>query len=150
MALDSTTPTQAADSIQAANQVQQNAAPNPAAAVFGSVPLPVANAQQPSANQQPTPTTAQPNQPTVSPDDAHSHLVGSVFKSVANALGGRRTVYTPDPNTGTVQAQDVPRRPGGFFRDLIAGALAGEAAASEPTAHPSGAAGLARGFMGAP
>jgi len=109
------------------------------------------NSGAPSQNGQPTPPMQnQPASPAqLSQDDQHSHLVGRVLKHVTNALEGRQTVYTPDAATGTVVATTQPRKPGAFFRDIIGGMMAGAAAASEPTRNPSGAAGLARGFMGA-
>jgi len=85
----------------------------------------------------------------LAPADQKAHTLGRVIQHFTHALEGKQTVYTPDPSTGTVQAQVVPRKAGGFFRDLLAGALSGMAAASEPTAHPSGAAGLGLGFQGA-
>jgi hypothetical protein len=105
------------------------------------------------APQQTAPTPPVQNQTAhpsmLSAVDQKAHALGRVIQHFGHALEGKQTVYTPDPDTGTVQAQVVPRKAGGFFRDLLTGALSGMAAASEPTAHPSGAAGLARGFTGA-
>ena len=116
--------------------------------VLGSTGGTPQNTQQ---TQQPTPPVQnQPASPAqLSPADRKAHTLGRVIQHFGHALEGTQTVYTPDPNTGTVQANVVPRKAGGFFRDLLTGALSGMAAASEPSTNPSGAAGIGLGFQGA-
>jgi len=87
------------------------------------------------------------------PQDLHSTLVGKVFKHVKNALEGTQTQYVPDTTpdgapTGQVRPVQVPRKPGGIFRDILGGMLTGMAAGASPD-HPSGAAGLGLGYVAA-
>jgi len=109
-----------------------------------------ANTTAPTAQNQMAPTTpSTPTQPSqISPSDVHSHLVGRVFNHVANSLAGQQTLYAPDPNTGQVTETSVPRKPGGFFRHILSGVMAGEAAAAQSPVR-GGFAGLGAGFIGA-
>ena len=134
----------------AAAQQQSPAAP---------VPLPVNPAGGIMGTAQPAPSPANQTQPQTQPEQAqpsagdqikdHLATVGHAVKHFANALEGKQVVYSTDPATGNVTSDVVPRKPGGFFRDILLGAISGAAAASQPTEHPSGAAGLALGFQGA-
>lgn len=103
-----------------------------------------------------TQTTTPPPNPNPAPAQPDKHQVlGRFVSHVTNALEGKRTTYvpdrTPDGNlTGQVKEVPVPRKPGGFFRDLLGGMMAGMAAsATAGNANPSGAAGLGLGFIGA-
>jgi len=135
------------DPSQAPNPVAGAATPSPSsdslsgglADKFSSA----AQTAQPTPTQQPTaPTPAQP-----APPDKHA-LLGRFVSHIKNAVEGRETVYTPDPNTGQVVETTQPRRAGGIFRDVLVGALAGMAASS--IAPPrGGAAGFAIGAEGA-
>ncbi len=110
---------------------------NPAQAVMGVPPQP-----------QSTAPTAAPQQPQPAQNDpvtGHLAAIGHAVKHFANALEGKQTVYNTDQATGNVTSEVVPRKPGGFFRDILLGAISGEAAASQNQGHPSGAAGLALG-----
>lgn len=117
---------------------------NPAQAIMGVPPQPQAQPQQP------TQQTPQQTQPTPEQQvQAHHSAVGQAISHYARALEGKQVVYNTDPTTGDVTSQVVPRKAGGFFRDILLGAISGEVAASQPIQHASGAAGFARGFMGA-
>jgi hypothetical protein len=101
-------------------------------------PLGATGGPAPVLGQQPSPD-AQPF-----PPDKHT-ILGHAVRHIANSLEGKRTVYEPQDD-GTIKESQVPRRPGGLFRDLILGALVGGAAASEPVPAGSGPlVGLARG-----
>jgi hypothetical protein len=119
---------------------------NPAQAVMGVPPQTQSAAPTGAPQQQ---TTAVQTQP--SPDQqiqAHHSALGATVRHIFDSLEGRQTVYQPQPD-GTVSPVSVQRKPGAFFRDLVGGVMAGMAASSAPTEHPSGAAGLGRGFLGA-
>ena len=123
---------------------------NPAGGIMGTgQPAPVSN--QPQQQTQPT-QTAQPTpaQPSAG-DQIKDHLatVGHAVQHFAHALEGKQVNYVTDPATGDVTTSVVPRKAGGFFRDLLLGAVSGMAAGSEPSPNPSGAAGFAKGFLGA-
>ena len=121
---------------------------NPASAILGPTAPPVAQPQGNggTASAQPTQTQTGLDQ---NPVKERLAAVGHAVTHFAHALEGRQTVYSTDPTTGDVTSQVVPRKPGGFFRDILLGAISGVAAASQPTDHPSGAAGLGLGFQGA-
>lgn len=119
---------------------------NPAQAVMGIPPQTQSAAPTGAPQQQ---TTAVQTQP--SPDQqvqAHHSALGATVRHIFDSLEGRQTVYQPQAD-GTVSPVSVQRKPGAFFRDLVGGVMAGMATSSAPTEHPSGAAGLGRGFLGA-
>jgi hypothetical protein len=100
--------------------------------------------QQPVLQQPPA------QQPQAAPSDILGHAaIGKALSHFANALEGKKTVYQPQAD-GTIQETQVPRKAGGFFRDIITGAMYGLAAAGQPSpAGSGGALGLGRGFAGA-
>lgn len=109
-------------------------------------PPPVPNPQN-----LPVTTRTSPQSPVQAapPVDKHA-LLGRIVSHIRNSIEGQQTVYTPDPNTGTVVESTQPRKPGAIFRDLLGGMLSGMAAsATAGNANPSGAAGLGLGFEGA-
>jgi len=86
---------------------------------------------------------AQPPQ-GATPDQNHS-LIGRVVRHFASALEGKQINYQPDPTTGEVQEVVTPRRPGGVFRDIVLGALAGGAAGATAPNRQSALGGAALG-----
>lgn len=127
---------------------------NPGAAAILGGGTPQQNAQPSApAQSQPAQNQSAPSQPAspaqLSPSDKKAHIIGRFAQHIKNSLEGQQTVYTPDPNTGTISETKVPRKAGGFFRDLLGGMMTGLAAASAPSDHPSGAAGLGIGFTAA-
>lgn len=105
--------------------------------------LPAASGQNPM--QQPA---AQPPGPP-SADQQHSWL-GRGIRHIASALEGQEVSYQPDPNTGEAKEVVSPRKPGGLFRDILLGAIAGGAAGSpQKGQYSSGAAGLFKGAQAA-
>jgi hypothetical protein len=79
-------------------------------------------------------------QPTANPVSVRHSLIGRAIEHAAHAIEGKQVVgYQPDAN-GDLQPVVGPRKPGGIFRDILIGALAGGAAGS--TADP------AQGFAG--
>lgn len=106
--------------------------------------LPAAGGVNPGAPQVAPPNPAQP-----SSDQQHSWL-GRGIRHIASALEGQQVSYQPDPTTGEAKEVVTPRKPGGVFRDIILGAIAGGAAGGVGKGqHPSGAAGFSQGFQGA-
>lgn len=103
---------------------------NPAAAIMGTPPPPPQIQQAPLANRT---APADPSQPA-NPDTQHSTL-GRGLLHIAHALEGKQVDYIPQ-NDGTVQTVVSPRKPGGLFRDMILGAIAGNAAASTTKMNP--------------
>jgi len=121
-----------------------NAAPvpiNPAAAVMG-VPPPSNISQAPLASRN---APADPNQPS-NPDEQHSAL-GRGLLHIAHAIEGKQVDYVPQ-NDGTVQPVVSQRKPGGLFRDMVLGAIAGNVAASTAPTKP-GSGGLSGFGIGA-
>jgi hypothetical protein len=116
--------------------------PGGAASVLGAPGGPQAP-PPPTQDQSQPPTIAAPQGPS------HAEILGHAIKHVAQTLEGKQTQYVPQPD-GTIQEQQVPRKPGGLFRDILLGAIAGGAAASQPAPEGSGRlAGFARGAQGA-
>lgn len=108
--------------------------------------LPVTSNASPLA--QPSPQSA-PVAPPDSDDPNHPTrlaALGHAVRHFANALEGKQTVYAPDPKTGDITANVVPRKPGGFFRDILLGAVAGGAAGASA---PKGSGPLGGFFTGA-
>jgi hypothetical protein len=99
---------------------------NPADVLGGQTP-PVPTMDQTPLASRPAPAGPQVSSPTPSPTDKHT-MLGRAVKHIADTLEGHRTVYTPDPNTGDIVESQVPRKPGGVFRDILLGALIGGAA----------------------
>jgi hypothetical protein len=121
-----------------------NAAPvpiNPAAAVMG-VPPPPSISQAPLSNRN---APADPNQPS-NPEAQHSAL-GRGLLHIAHAIEGKQVDYVPQ-NDGTVQPVVSQRKPGGLFRDMVLGAIAGNVAASTTPTKP-GSGGLSGFGIGA-
>jgi hypothetical protein len=136
---------------QAATQQQSPDAPvplptNPAGVILGAGAPPVQPQGETVSGQ---PTVQQPTQAQPTPDQqvqAHHSAIGQAITHFAHALEGKQVNYVTDPTTGDVTSVVQPRRPGGFFRDLLLGAIAGGAAASEKVPEGSGGlVGLTRG-----
>jgi len=68
-----------------------------------------------------------------------------VVSHLKNALEGHETVYTPDPNSGTVVESTQPRKPGGIFRDIVLGAIIGGAAGAKAPPFSGGLGGFLTG-----
>jgi hypothetical protein len=120
-----------------ADQSQSQPAPTPDSGAQGVPPAPdLSNA--------PLNTRQAPPAPPVNPVAAsvmHHATFGAAVKSILGSLNGRQTVYAPNPQTGQIEEQSVPVKPGAWARNLMAGFLIGGAAGSE-----SGAGGFAGGF----
>lgn len=131
--------------------LDNNAQPTPPSAVLGGPPD---TSQLPATTTQPPTPLAGPSGPP-QPAPSKHEVLGKIVSHIRNAVEGKQTAYVPDRSpdgtlTGQVKEVQVPRKPGGIFRDIISGMLAGQAAAATANvAHPSGAAGLGLGFMGA-
>lgn len=98
--------------------------------------LPQAPPPDLGAPQQPNVQQAPPAQPMPTPqqaDLAHSALLGHGFKSLLSSMGGTTTSYQQGPN-GPVPVQSKTGA-GGFFRNILAGALAGSVAGSQESDH---------------
>ena len=124
-----------------------------AGAVLGGAPSAPDTSSMPLAARPNAPAAAAPTGPTPAPDK-HA-MLGRVVSHIRNAVEGKQTAYVPDRTpdgalTGQVKEVQVPRKPGGIFRDIVSGIMSGMAAsATANVAHPSGAAGLGLGFSGA-
>jgi len=136
---------------QAAAQQQSPDAPvplptNPAGVILGAGAPPV---QPQGGTVSAQPTVQQPTQAQPTPDQqiqAHHSAIGQAISHFAHALEGKQVNYVTDPQTGDVTSIVQPRKAGGFFRDLLLGAIAGGAAASEKVPEGSGGlVGLTRG-----
>lgn len=95
-----------------------------AAGPRGNLPQPVAAA--PSAAPMPQPTGAAPSgqppaEPSVAQQDDKNY---SVLGRIAHSLLGKNVEYVPGPN-GQIERKVSDRKPGDFFRSLVAGALLG-------------------------
>jgi hypothetical protein len=123
-----------------------NAAPvpvSPAAAVMGVPPPPNINQSQVALANRNMP--ADPNQ-VQNPDAQHSAL-GRGLLHIAHAIEGKQVDYVPQSD-GTVQPVVSQRKPGGLFRDMVLGAIAGNVAASTTPTKP-GSGGLSGFGIGA-
>lgn len=85
-------------------------------------------------------------QPTVQPPagtpDKHS-LLGRGVMAILHSIQGNQVNYVPDPATGDVKPVVTRRGPGQIFRDVLAGALIGDAAAAHSGADsPLAGAGI--------
>ncbi len=86
-------------------------------------------------------------QPTVNPVSARHSLIGRAIEHIAHSIEGKEVVgYQPDAN-GELQPVTQPRKPGGIFRDLLIGALAGGAAGSTADPQQGFAGGAVRGAV---
>lgn len=88
-------------------------------------------------------TSPQQTQPQMSPDQAHSSMVGRVFKSL---MGQPNVTYTRDPNTGQMVQTAVPQKAGNLFRSILAGSLLGAAASADQVHNGSGLAAAGVGY----
>lgn len=120
---------------------------NVAQATLGSTPpaqspLSITQPTQPSA---PTPTPApQPQQPRT-----RRSMAAEAAHNILGSLYGYREQYNVDPNTGKMVATQVKSRPGDIFRNILAGAILGGAAASEAHAQNPEMGGVAGAAVGA-
>lgn len=110
----------------------------------------------PDASQLPAAGGVNPGAPQVTPPnpnpsaDQHHSWLGRGIRHIASALEGQQVSYEPDPTTGEAKEVVTPRKPGGVFRDMILGAIAGGAAGGTGKGQqPNGAAGFFQGFQGA-
>lgn len=132
------------DPSQVPNPVSGISTPPPSDALSSNQADRVAQAAQSVQAMQQPPSAA----PAPAPNK--HELLGRIVSHIKHAVEGRETVYSSDPSTGTVVESTQPRKPGGIFRDLVGGMLAGLAASTTAgIEHPSGANGLALGFTGA-
>jgi hypothetical protein len=70
--------------------------------------------------------------PAVNPIQERHSAIGRGILHVAHALAGQQVNYVADENNpGQVREVVSPRKPGGFFRDLLLGSMAGAAAGAE-------------------
>ncbi|HZR57047.1 MAG TPA: hypothetical protein VFA74_09265 [Terriglobales bacterium] len=82
--------------------------------------------------------------PAIDPVTVHHSMIGQAVQRLAHAIEGKQvTGYKADAD-GNLQPVIAPRKPGGIFRDILLGAVAGDAAASQAPVR-GGAAGLAEG-----
>jgi hypothetical protein len=81
-------------------------------------------------------------------DNSHHALIGRSVKALFGSLNNSQTTYSTDPSTGQVTEQQVPQKPGSFFRNLIGGMLLGAAAGSQGTVDKEGKVTGGGGFLG--
>src|SRR5215831_16438275 len=100
------------------DSITQNQVASPVAGASNNqTPLPPPNTQNlPVNNRQPQASPVQ----VAPPVDRHTAL-GKFVDHLRHSLEGTTTQFGTDPATGTVTETQVPRKPGGFFRDLVVG-----------------------------
>jgi len=79
-------------------------------------------------------------------DVAKHAIFGRAVKSLVHSIEGTRTVYQPNPQTGTIEETTVQNKPGQIFRNILLGSLIGGAAASERSSGAGGGGGFLGGF----
>jgi|SRR5579862_21600 len=121
--------------------------PNAAPAAPDTSTLPVISntpPEAPAANPAPPANTPQSLlSKAVSNPVVHDVLRG--VKHMGHAIEGKEAVYTPNED-GTYSETLVPRKPGGFFRDLLKGTMYSLAAEANTPKAASPAAALLQGF----
>ncbi len=105
---------------------------------------------QPSVQPAPDPSNLPPRDvqspiPAVNPIQERHSAIGRTILHFAHALEGKQINYEPDEN-GEVREVVSPRKPGGFFRDLLLSSIAGAAAGAYA---PPGSGALAGAALGA-
>jgi hypothetical protein len=73
-------------------------------------------------------------------------IFGRALRSLVHSIEGTRTVYQPNPQTGTIEETTVQNKPGQLFRNILMGSLIGGAAASERSSGGAGGGGFLGGF----
>lgn len=99
-----------------------------------------------SGGQMPPPAAPQQTvQPPAGQPDKHS-VLGRGLSALYHSIQGTQVSYVPDPATGDVKQVVTPRKPGGIFKDVLFGALAG-AAGAEHSGATDAVGGAATGAM---